>query len=108
MKDLATYAIEKYGMHIVLDLHALPGGVNWLEIGEAHGHGDWFYNEQNLELSYQAVGAVLDYIQNTSEHPGSYTLDHTPLHQSMKPSTAKICERSSLLLRCRTKRQIGC
>lgn len=32
MKKLATYVIEKYGMHIVLDLHALPGGVNWLEI----------------------------------------------------------------------------
>lgn len=73
MKDLATYAIDKYGMHIVLDLHALPGGVNWLEIGEAHGHGAWFYNKENLELSYQAVDAVLNYIQ-TSAHPGSYTL----------------------------------
>ena len=74
MKELATYAIEKYGMHIVLDLHALPGGVNWLDIGEAHGHGDWFFSEANLELSYQAVDAVLNYIQHTSGHPGSYTL----------------------------------
>ncbi|KNG52543.1 glycoside hydrolase [Stemphylium lycopersici] len=74
MKELATYAIEKYGMHIVLDLHALPGGVNWLEIGEAHGHGDWFYSEKNLNLSYQAVDAVLDFIQNRSGHPDAYTL----------------------------------
>ncbi|KAF1933424.1 glycoside hydrolase family 5 protein [Didymella exigua CBS 183.55] len=74
MKELATYAIEKYGMHIVLDLHGLPGGINWLDIGEAHGHGDWFYNEKNLEMSYEAVDAVLNYIQNKSGHPESYTL----------------------------------
>ncbi|OAL49792.1 endo-beta-1,3-glucanase [Pyrenochaeta sp. DS3sAY3a] len=74
MKNLATYAIEKYNMHIVLDLHALPGGVNWLEIGEAHGHGDWFYSEKNLELSYRAVDAVINYIQHESGHPASYTL----------------------------------
>ncbi|KAF2010388.1 glycoside hydrolase family 5 protein [Aaosphaeria arxii CBS 175.79] len=74
MKELATYAIEEYDMHIVLDLHALPGGVNWLEIGEAIGHGDWFYNENNLRLSFEAVEAVLRYIQESSGHPESYTI----------------------------------
>jgi hypothetical protein len=74
MRRLATYAIEKYGMHIVIDLHALPGGVNWLEIGEAHGHGGWFYSKENLELSYKAVDAVLEYIQHASGHAESYTL----------------------------------
>ncbi|KAH6696589.1 putative cellulase [Leptodontidium sp. MPI-SDFR-AT-0119] len=73
LKQVATYAIEKYDMHIVLDLHSLPGGVNWLEIGEAIGHGDWFYSETNLELSYQAVKAVIQFIQS-SGHIGSYTL----------------------------------
>ncbi|KAH7386035.1 putative glucan 1,3-beta-glucosidase precursor [Pyrenochaeta sp. MPI-SDFR-AT-0127] len=74
MKELATYAIERYGMHIVLDLHALPGGVNWLEIGEAHGHGGWFYSEENLQLSYKAVDAVLHYIEYLSGHLESYTI----------------------------------
>ena len=60
-------------MHIILDLHSLPGGVNWLEIGEAIGHGDWFYNKTNLELSYQAVKAVIQFIQS-SGHVRSYTL----------------------------------
>lgn len=73
LKRVATYAIEKYDMHIVLDLHCLPGGVNWLEIGEAIGHGEWFYSEANLELSYKAVEAVIEFIQS-SGHIGSYTL----------------------------------
>ncbi|KAG4442459.1 hypothetical protein IFR05_002061 [Cadophora sp. M221] len=73
LKRVATYAIEKYDMHIVLDLHSLPGGVNWLEIGEAIGHGGWFYSETNLELSYKAVEAVIEFIQS-SGHTGSYTL----------------------------------
>ncbi|KAL2063341.1 hypothetical protein VTL71DRAFT_5146 [Oculimacula yallundae] len=73
LKRIATYAIEKYNMHVVLDLHSLPGGVNWLEIGEAIGHGDWFYSEKNLELSYKAVDAVVDFIQS-SGHIASYTL----------------------------------
>lgn len=33
-KQVADYAIKKYGMHVVLDLHSLPGGVNGLDIGE--------------------------------------------------------------------------
>ena len=73
MKTIATYAIEKYNMHIIIDLHSLPGGVNFLEIGEAHGHGNWFYDQNNLELSYQAVEAVIDFIQS-SGHVGSYTI----------------------------------
>ncbi|KAH7082001.1 putative cellulase [Paraphoma chrysanthemicola] len=81
MEQLATYAIEEYGMHIVLDLHALPGGVNWLEIGEAHGHGGWFYSEENLELSYKAVDAILQYIQHSSGHPESYTI--SPVNEAV-------------------------
>jgi hypothetical protein len=60
-------------MHIIIDLHSFPGGVNFLEIGEAHGQGAWCYSETNLALSYQAVEAVINFIQ-TSNHVGSYTL----------------------------------
>lgn len=37
LKRIVTYAIEGHNMHIVLDIHSLPGSVNFLEIGEAHG-----------------------------------------------------------------------
>lgn len=37
-KHIADYAINKYGMHVVLDLHSLPGGVNGLDIGEVSLH----------------------------------------------------------------------
>lgn len=67
-------------MHIVLDIHSLPGGVNFLEIGEAHGQGNWLYREINLELSYEVVDAVLDFIQ-TSGHVGSYTI--APINEAV-------------------------
>lgn len=34
LKKIASYAIKKYGMHVVLDIHSLPGGLNGLDIGE--------------------------------------------------------------------------
>ncbi|KAG4434416.1 hypothetical protein IFR05_010112 [Cadophora sp. M221] len=67
-------------MHIVLDIHCLPGGVNWLEIGKAIGHGDWLYSEKNLELSYQTIKAIMQFIQS-SGHIGSYTL--APINEAV-------------------------
>lgn len=40
-KQVADYAIKKYGMHVVLDLHSLPGGVNGLDIGEVCHFSTW-------------------------------------------------------------------
>ena len=41
-KQVADYAIKKYGMHVILDLHSLPGGVNGLDIGEViHFHSPY-------------------------------------------------------------------
>ncbi|KAL4866270.1 glycoside hydrolase superfamily [Aspergillus spectabilis] len=45
LKTITGYAIKNYGMHIILGLHNLPGGVNGLEIGEAVGHLAWFGDE---------------------------------------------------------------
>lgn len=28
LKQISTYAINKYGMHVIVGLHSLPGGVN--------------------------------------------------------------------------------
>lgn len=60
---IVTHAVQRYNMHIIIDLHSLPGGVNSLDIGEAFGHDGWFFNQTNLDYSWQAVDRVLDYIE---------------------------------------------
>lgn len=75
---IATYAIEKYGMHVIIDMHSAPGGINGLDIGEAKGHLGWWQNSTNLELTYQAIDQIINYIQ-TSGHPNHYTLE--PLNE---------------------------
>lgn len=74
LNDIATYAIEQHGMHIILDMHGLPGGINGLTIGEADGHWGWFYNQTNFDYSMQAIDAIISFIQN-SGHPEAYTLE---------------------------------
>lgn len=74
LKEITTYAISRYGMHIILDVHGLPGGINGLTIGEATGHWDWFYNQTNFDYSMQVIDAVLAFIQD-SGHPESFTLE---------------------------------
>ncbi|KAJ9119456.1 hypothetical protein QFC24_005689 [Naganishia onofrii] len=73
LRTITNYAISRYGMHIVLGLHSLPGGVNWLDIGEALGHLDWWYNATNFDYSLQAVDKVLDFVQS-SVAPNQFTL----------------------------------
>ena len=70
---ITKYAIEKYGMHVIVGLHSLPGGVNSLDIGEALNHGDWFQNATNLDYSFKAVDEVLKFIKN-SGHQNAFTL----------------------------------
>ncbi|KAL2784785.1 glycoside hydrolase superfamily [Aspergillus keveii] len=74
LRKIATYAIEKYQMHVIIDLHALPGGTNGMGHGEAEGHYGWFHNQTALDYSLDAVDAVLEYIQQ-SGHPESYTIE---------------------------------
>ncbi|KAH6642272.1 glycoside hydrolase superfamily [Boeremia exigua] len=72
-KRVADYAIKKYGMHVVLDLHSLPGGVNGLDIGERVGKWEWFNSTKNLDLSLDVVDAALNFIQKSGS-PQSYSL----------------------------------
>ncbi|KAL1652728.1 hypothetical protein SLS61_004710 [Didymella pomorum] len=72
-KNIASYAISKYGMHIILDIHSLPGGVNGMGFGEGEGRFGWFDNTTNLDYSLEAVDAALQYIQSSGS-PQSYTL----------------------------------
>ncbi|KAJ9654271.1 hypothetical protein H2198_006671 [Neophaeococcomyces mojaviensis] len=80
LKQVATHAIEKYGMHVMIDLHSLPGGTNFLTIGEATGHIGWYNSSENLAYSLQAVHKVIDFIQS-SGHPNHYTLE--PINEPM-------------------------
>ncbi|KAK7934736.1 glycoside hydrolase superfamily [Apiospora marii] len=80
IREIATHAITKHGMHVILDLHGLPGGVNNQTIGERVGGLDWWYNETALDWSMKTVDAVLDFIQ-TSGQPESYTLE--PVNEPM-------------------------
>ncbi|KAL4926068.1 glycoside hydrolase superfamily [Aspergillus undulatus] len=70
-----TYAawVKVPDMHIIIDLHSLPGGVNGMAFGEAEGHFGWFNNQTALRYSLEVVDAVIDYVQN-SGHPESYTI----------------------------------
>ncbi|KAJ5753767.1 glycoside hydrolase superfamily [Penicillium nucicola] len=73
LNNIATYAINKYGMHIIIDIHSLPGGVNGMPFGEAEGHYGWFNNATALDYSLQTVDAVISYVKN-SQFPQSFTI----------------------------------
>ncbi|KAL1303070.1 hypothetical protein AAFC00_006515 [Neodothiora populina] len=67
LKKITDYAITKYNMHCIIGLHSLPGGVNSLDIGEAFGHDEWFFNSTNLDYSFQAIDGVLNFIKNSGK-----------------------------------------
>ncbi|KAL3420869.1 hypothetical protein PVAG01_07314 [Phlyctema vagabunda] len=70
---ITEYAISKYGMRVIIGLHSLPGGVNMLDIGEAIGHDAWFNSAQNLAWSFDAINAIISFIQN-SGNPWAFTI----------------------------------
>ncbi|KAH8655390.1 glycoside hydrolase superfamily [Xylariales sp. PMI_506] len=70
--QLANYAIEK-GMHIIIDLHGLPGGQNGLDNCGRTDALDWWYNSTNMEYSLQVVDKATEFILN-QPHPEQYTL----------------------------------
>ncbi|KAJ5297896.1 hypothetical protein PENANT_c012G04747 [Penicillium antarcticum] len=74
LRRIAEYAIKQHGMHVVIDIHSLPGGTNGLDIGEAVGHWGWYNNATALEWSLRAVDAVVEFIVD-SDVPWGYTLE---------------------------------
>jgi hypothetical protein len=74
LRRIAEYAIKRYGMHVVIDIHSLPAGTNGLDIGEAVGHWGWYDNSTALDWSLRAVDAVLKFITE-SDVPWGYTLE---------------------------------
>ncbi|GAA5851598.1 hypothetical protein JCM8547_001143 [Rhodosporidiobolus lusitaniae] len=61
------------GMHVIIGLHSLPQGVNFLQIGEASGHEGWWFNQTAFDYSLKVVSGVLDFIQSSS-NPSMYTI----------------------------------
>ncbi|PLB51282.1 putative cellulase [Aspergillus steynii IBT 23096] len=73
LRSLSSYAIARHGMHVIIDVHSLPGGVNGMPFGEAEGHYGWFHNDTALAYSLEVIDAVIDFVQ-TSEHPDGYSI----------------------------------
>ncbi|EON70079.1 hypothetical protein W97_09345 [Coniosporium apollinis CBS 100218] len=84
LKAITTYAIERYGMHIILSLHNLPGGINNRETGEAFGHNAWYGNQIYLDWSYRAFDAMLAWTQETGRL-SSFTL--SPINEPASEPT---------------------
>ncbi|KAK9853983.1 hypothetical protein MYU51_004613 [Penicillium brevicompactum] len=74
LRKIAQHAITKHNMHVVIDIHSLPGGTNGLDIGEAVGHWGWYYNSTALDWSLKAVDALVDFVAS-SPNPWSYTIE---------------------------------
>lgn len=74
LRKITDYAIEKHNMHIIIDIHSLPGGINGQGIGEANGHYGWYNNATALDYSYQAVESVIAFIQS-SKYPQHFTVE---------------------------------
>lgn len=61
-------------MHVIVDVHSLPGGVNGMGFGEAEGHFGWFNNQTALKYSYKAIDTVIEFVQS-SGFPQSFTIE---------------------------------
>ena len=73
MHRIAQYAITKHNMHIVVDLHALPGGQNGLDNQGKTGQLTWWNNQTNFDLSIDMVKKATDDILK-QPNAGSFTL----------------------------------
>lgn len=61
-------------MHVIIDVHSLPGGLNGLDIGEALGHWGWFYNDTAWSHSMDVVDRVVEFI-GSSGRPRAFTFE---------------------------------
>ncbi|KAF4963113.1 hypothetical protein FSARC_8826 [Fusarium sarcochroum] len=73
LAKLANYAIQRKNMHIVLDLHGLPGGQNGLDNQGKIGDLNWWNNQTNFDHSIDLVRLATQFIQR-QPRPDQYTL----------------------------------
>ncbi|KAL4930104.1 glycoside hydrolase superfamily [Aspergillus undulatus] len=74
LRSITEYAINKYDMHIMLDVHSLPGGINGLDIGEKQGNWGWFFNATAWDQSLDVIDQVVHFV-STSSNPRSFTIE---------------------------------
>jgi hypothetical protein len=60
--NIAQYAISK-GMHVIVDLHGLPGGQNGLDNQGKTGQLEWWNNDANFDASIKLVKLATDWIK---------------------------------------------
>lgn len=89
LSSIASYAINKYDMHVIVDIHSFPGGANGFPFGEARGHYGWFNNQTALEYSLKAVDAAISFIQS-SDFIQSFTLE--PINQPVDVEVSRSSE----------------
>lgn len=70
LRAVSDYAIKKHGIHVILDIHSLPGGLNGMGLGEKGGNFGWFQNQTALEYSNKAVDAAIEFIQESDVPQG--------------------------------------
>jgi aryl-phospho-beta-D-glucosidase BglC (GH1 family) len=59
---IADYAISR-GMHVIVDLHGLPGGQNGLDNQGKTGQLEWWHNEANFDATIQLVKLATAWIR---------------------------------------------
>jgi aryl-phospho-beta-D-glucosidase BglC (GH1 family) len=59
---ISQYAIRK-GMHVIIDLHGLPGGQNGLDNQGKTGQLTWWNNDKNFDDSIKMVNLATDWIK---------------------------------------------
>ncbi|KAI0470489.1 glycoside hydrolase superfamily [Xylariaceae sp. FL0804] len=62
LSKLASYAIGTHGMHVILDLHALPGNQNGLDNAGKVDQLEWWHNETNYDHTLKLVELATEYI----------------------------------------------
>lgn len=62
LSRISQYAISK-GMHVIVDLHGLPGGQNGFDNQGKTGQLNWWNNDKNFDLSIQTVNKATDWIK---------------------------------------------
>ena len=77
--NIAQYAISR-GMHVIVDLHGLPGGQNGLDNQGKTNQLEWWHSEANFDASIKMVKLATDWILlQPNSHQFTLSLINEPL-----------------------------
>jgi aryl-phospho-beta-D-glucosidase BglC (GH1 family) len=79
LSQIAKYAISK-GMHVIVDLHGLPGGQSGLDNQGKTNQIDWWHNSTHMTQTLELVGLATDFIlQQSNSDQFTLSLINEPL-----------------------------